>query len=413
MKLNTRFWLKFSVLNLLIVSLLGVLMRYKIGFEFPHLDQKKVQHSHSHFAFLGWIAHTIFVLILHIMQEKHFKLKEIKYLSLIVANLICAYGMLVSFLISGYGTVSIVISSVSIIIGYIFSYNLYRDLKLFPKGDFSTNWFKAALVFNVLSSLGTFALAYMMGTKHFNQTWYLVSVYFYLHFQYNGFFIFACLGFLLYKLQDWIPAYKYQPMVFWLIFLSCIPAYFLSTLWAGLPPWLYILVVLAAFAQFFGWLQLLKHIKMALPSKREEFKRTLYLFVLVAIAYTIKLLLQLGSTIPAISKLAFGFRPIVIAYLHLILLTVITVFLLTYIYTLKLIKVNKISRLSLLIFVAGVFANELVLAVQGIASFSYTNIKYANELLFGVSLIIAFGLILLLFSQKNQRPNSESFAAAL
>lgn len=152
---------------------------------------------------------------------------------------------------------------------------------------------------------------------------------------------------------------------------------------------------------------------MALPSKREEFKRTLYLFVLVAIAYTIKLLLQLGSTIPAISKLAFGFRPIVIAYLHLILLTVITVFLLTYIYTLKLIKVNKISRLSLLIFVAGVFANELVLAVQGIASFSYTNIKYANELLFGVSLIIAFGLILLLFSQKNQRPNSESFAAAL
>ena len=61
MELNTKFWLKISLLNLCIVASLGVLMRYKIGFEFPYLDQKHLQHSHSHFAFSGWLSHTLVV----------------------------------------------------------------------------------------------------------------------------------------------------------------------------------------------------------------------------------------------------------------------------------------------------------------------------------------------------------------
>ena len=57
-----------------------------------------------------------------------------------------------------------------------------------------------------------------------------------------------------------------------------------------------------------------------------------YILLFVGFALSIKFLLQLGSTIPAISQLAFGFRPIVIAYLHLVLLAIITLFLLFYIY---------------------------------------------------------------------------------
>ena len=62
-------WLKhkglhISIFNLTIVAFLGVLMRYKIGFEFPFFDQKNIQHAHSHFAFTGWITRTLFVLML-------------------------------------------------------------------------------------------------------------------------------------------------------------------------------------------------------------------------------------------------------------------------------------------------------------------------------------------------------------
>ena len=70
MHFNSKFWLKFSLLNLLIVALIGLLMRYKIGFEFPFFDQKHLQHSHSHFAFSGWISHTLMVLMIVFLEKK-------------------------------------------------------------------------------------------------------------------------------------------------------------------------------------------------------------------------------------------------------------------------------------------------------------------------------------------------------
>jgi hypothetical protein len=42
-------------------------------------------------------------------------------------------------------------------------------------------------------------------------------------------------------------------LAFWAFFISNIPAFFLSTLWAHLPIWLYVFVVIAAFIQVLGW----------------------------------------------------------------------------------------------------------------------------------------------------------------
>ena len=70
MTFNAKFWLKFSLINLLIVALLGLLMRYKIGFEFPFFNQKNLQHSHSHFAFAGWISHTLMVLMVGFLEKR-------------------------------------------------------------------------------------------------------------------------------------------------------------------------------------------------------------------------------------------------------------------------------------------------------------------------------------------------------
>ena len=111
----------------------------------------------------------------------------------------------------------------------------------------------------------------------------------------------------------------------------------------------------------------------------------------VAVACSIKWLLQLGSTIPALSQLAFGFRPIVIAYLHLVLLAVISLFLLFYIYVNHYFYTSKPIKFGIILFSVGVFLNELVLAVQGIASFSYTLIPMVNELLFALYYSVCCG----------------------
>ena len=407
MHFNSKFWLKFSLLNLLIVALIGLLMRYKIGFEFPFFDQKHLQHSHSHFAFSGWISHTLMVLMIVFLEKKKVlpqaqddnREKKIenrffkKYNSILSANLICAYGMLVFFIIQGYGLFSIIFSTSSIIVSCVFAYYFVKDLKLISNDDLSKNWFKTALFFNVISSFGTFALAYMMISKNILQNEYLASIYYYLHFQYNGWFFFACMGLLFSFLQLKPSENSFFKRTFWLFFLSCIPAYFLSTLWWDLPIWIYLITVVAAFIQVYTWFRFLIII---IKTKREflyNFPFFLrYILLFVAFALSIKFLLQLGSTIPVLSTLAFGFRPIVIAYLHLVLLAIISLFLLFYVYANHLIHFNRQIKIGVITFSIGVLLNEIILAIQGVASFSYTPIPYVNEMLFGAAIVLVIGI---------------------
>ena len=407
MRLNTKFWLKISLLNLCIVALLGVLMRYKIGFEFPYFEQKNLQHSHSHFAFAGWVSHTLMVLMVYYLQTKIADFPGNKYEKLIIGNLICSYGMLVFFFIEGYGLYSISFSTASIIVSYIFGYQYLKDLKLIDNKLLSKNWFKAAIGFNVLSSLGTFYLAYMMASRNFVQDYYLSSVYYYLHFQYNGWFFFACMGLIYGFLNIQKSDHSFYKTTFKLFAIACVPAYFLSTLWLDLPVWLYVITIIAATIQVFAWFKFLTILIKTRRNALENYAPLLrYILFFVGFAMSTKLVLQLGSTIPFISQLAFGFRPIVIAYLHLIFLAIITLFMLFYVYANHLIIISKKIKYGVLLFTIGVLLNEIVLAVQGIASFSYTIIPYVNEILFAVAIILLIGIGLTsYFSIKKNKNN--------
>lgn len=398
MAFNAKFWLKFSLINLLMVALLGLLMRYKIGFEFPFFNQKNLQHSHSHFAFAGWISHTLMVLMVGFLEKRGIGQKTKgnrfwNYNKILWANLICAYGMLVFFIIQGYAAFSIVFSTASIVVAYVFGYQFWRDLKMVDHTSLSIQWFKAAIFFNVISSLGTFVLAYMMVTKNIHQNEYLASIYYYLHFQYNGWFFFACMGLLFDFLKLKTTDHAAYTRVFWMFFIACIPAYFLSTLWLDLPLWIYIPTAIAAILQVYAWYLFLQIILRTQKNVFDNYPFFLrYIIVFIALACSVKLLLQLGSTIPALSQLAFGFRPIVIAYLHLVLLAVISLFLLFYIYVNHFFFISKPIKFGIILFSVGVFLNELVLAVQGIASFSYTMIPFVNELLFAIAVLLVLGI---------------------
>lgn len=407
MHLNIKFWLKISLLNLCIVASLGVLMRYKIGFEFPYFDQKHLQHSHSHFAFAGWISHTLMVLMVYYLQTKIAEFQGNKYKKIIIANLFCSYGMLVFFIIEGYGLYSIFFSTASIFVAYYFGYQFIKDLKLLDDDLLSKNWFKAAIFFNIISSLGTFYLAYMMATKDFVEDLYLSSIYYYLHFQYNGWFFFACMGLLFGFLNLRKSEHSFYETSFKLFAIACIPAYLLSILWLDLTIWQHLITVIAALIQVFAWFKFLMVLWNTRRNSLENYSPLLrYILFFVGFALSIKLLLQLGSTVPVISQLAFGFRPIVIAYLHLILLAIITLFLLFYIYANHLIFITKKIKYGVLIFSIGVLLNEIILAVQGIAAFSYTIIPYVNEILFGIAIILFLGIVLTAyFSIKKVKKN--------
>jgi hypothetical protein len=128
-----------------------------------------------------------------------------------------------------------------------------------------------------------------------------------------------------------------------------------------------------------------------------------WLLLFSSIALSIKLLLQLGSTIPALSKLAFGFHPIVIGYLHLVLLGVITLFLLGNLIDQKLILLNSKTFAGIKIFTAGIIINEVLLMAQGVAAIGNITVPFINELLLIAACILFGGISLLNISQQYAR----------
>lgn len=404
-------WFRCSVLNLWIVSLLGLLMRFKILFPLPWFDQRNILHAHSHFAFAGWITQAIFCLMIDQMSRLQ-TIDERKYNRILWANQLTALGMLFSFPFTGYGPVAIIFSTLSIFVSYWFAWVYWKDLQRCAVKPAAANWFKAALLFLAISSLGPFFLAYMMATHQVQSNAYLASVYYYLHFQYNGWFFFACMGLMVQKLANW-GAWKQPPQKIFLAFaIACVPAYFLSALWLPIPFAIYLLVVAAVVIQNIGWgywltgiyrkrFIIVKHIS---PLER-------WLFFFAALACSIKLILQSGSVIPSLSKLAFGFRPIVIGYLHLVLLGIISIFLLAMGSVSGLLYSTTGRNHGLRLFVGAVIFNEFLLMLQGIADMSYRPLPWINHLLLlaGILLFVSIGWINLSgnpanYAQKHKIP---------
>lgn len=392
---------RIALLNLLVVALIGVILRYKIAFSLPFIDQKHLLHGHSHFAFAGWVTHAIMLLLVNYLVAQKGDQLISRYKWVINANLITAYGMLISFPAQGYGFCSILFSTLSIFVSYVFAVMYWKDLNSLAKKSISHWWMKAALLFNALSSAGAFSLAFMMATKNLHQNWYLASVYFFLHFQYNGWFFFACMGLATAKFLPGVTL-STQKKIFLLFAAACIPAYVLSALWLPIPGWTYVIVILAAFSQATGWILVLRQMKIQAPFIHSiTGKSAAWLITLSCIALSIKLLLQLGSTIPALSTVAFGFRPIVIGYLHLILLGVVSLFLLGFMITEKLILADNAAAVTAVkVFSGAVILNELLLMIQGIAAMTYTPVPFIDSLLLMAAIALLAGIFLFNLSQQ-------------
>ncbi|MEP7165700.1 MAG: hypothetical protein ABI741_13455 [Ferruginibacter sp.] len=396
-------WIRISLFNLLLVSSIGVTLRYKIAFSLPFIDQKHLLHGHSHFAFAGWVTQALMVLLVAYLAGQAGTGILNRYKWLLLANLFTAYGMLVAFPIQGYGLYSIIFSTASVFVSYVFAVMYWKDINKLQSGNVSHLWFKAALLFNAISSLGAFALAGMMISRIIHQKWYLAAEYFYLHFQYNGWFYFACMGLFTARLINAGIPQRPLRYVFWLFASALIPAYLLSILWVDFRFGIYIIIVLAAFIQLLSWGWLLSILRKYAGMLKPSFSLTAkWLFYLAGIALSVKLLLQLGSVIPSLSDLSYGFRPIIIGYLHLVLLGIITLSIIGFMVADGHIIINKMTLAGIIVFTSGIIVNEILLMMQGVWALSYNNILYINEMLFITACVMFTGLILINLNRKNK-----------
>lgn len=388
---NSGFWIKLCVFNFFIVSVIGVMMRYGIAFSLPGISHTFMQESHSHFAFYGWVSAAIYIFVVRYLSEHTNKIKIRKYEILMIFNQLGSYGMLFSFLYGGYFWLSIVFSSVVLFTGFAYFIFLMMDTKISREPE--VIWLKAGAFFAVFSSVGIFGLAYFSGKKDEYDVLFKASTYFYLHYQYNGFFMFSCIGLFLTVLKKYkicIPG-KLNRNIFYLLFTACLFGYGLSVLWIPMED------ICRAFFCFISILQVLGIMKLLIWSKKTNVFRnhgfiTKILLSASGLAFFVKYILQTLSTVPALGNIVFSNINIVIAYLHLVLLMGVSLFLIWIIVELYTVKISKMLQKSIILMISGIVLNEIILVVAGALSAFYIPFPYASFVLLFASVLIMLSI---------------------
>lgn len=393
---NTKRWVEIALINFCVVALAGVTMRYKINFALPIVDQKYLMHGHSNFAFTGWVAMALMILMVRYLIRNNVETSYEKYNRILIAEVIASYAMFVSFIIQGYAFWSITFSIITILISYVFIFFYWRDINKASDGGFSRSWLKAALVLWALSSLGAFMLAYLMAKHIMIQDLYFASVYFFMHFQYNGWFLFACFG-IFFSYMHRLGFYRIaflSKRLFIIMAITVVPTYFLSILWLRLPLTLHWIANISGILQLLVLFYFFKILSVIQKNKTIKFNwSTRWLWRFASIAFILKIILQMLSTIPYLSRFAFGFRPVVIGYLHLSFVGIISLFILGYINEFIHRFRGNVSGVGAIIFVTGFVVQEIILMLQGLEAMNVEPIKSANIILFYCAILMAAGLI--------------------
>lgn len=381
---KSRFLYLYALTLFILSALYGLLMRWNFAFPTKFIPYQNLLQSHSHVAFLGWgYLVAIGVIIYYFVSEEN---KQKKVYKITIGILLVAISlMLISFPLGGYKAFSIVLLAVFGLTSYVLSFRILKDLQ---GNNTSAKLIRYGIYYYLLSSLATWFLAFVITTQGKTDL-YHNTIYFYLHFLYNGFFVFALFG-LLFKIfenQQIVISEKLQNGFFIFLNIACIPAYTLSILWSSDFSLFYVIGFVASVLQLISLVFLLKIMRQAfLQIKWSFISKSLLIFGLIS--YSLKIISQILSAFPYIVEKSLALKPFfIIGYLHLFTLGFLSVFLFLIVDQLGKINLHKpTSKVGILLFLTGVFITELLLFLQGFL------------FLFRLNAIKNFSLFLLIFS---------------
>lgn len=368
--INTTFrsWARTSLLYLVLISFLGLLLRFVFISPVPGVNYKYFLHAHSHAAFLGWIFNALFAAIVSdFIPSTHSGRR--KYRILFILLQVSVIGMLVTFPIKGYYRDSIIFSTLHVLLSYLFACYIFKDGRQSPtRNSVSFLAIRISLVFMVISSLGPFALGFLMAKGLGSTPWYNLSIYYYLHFQYNGWFVFALLGLFFKLLENLGIAFqkKKATLFLGLLAFATVPAYALSALWVPPPSEVFAVGLTAGIMQLaavglFVYLgaPALQKLKGRVPElTRNLFMVSLFFFI-------VKMILQFISAFETTSQLAYQTRNFVIAYLHMIFLGFCTLFLIGWFVYKRWIAIDSgLAKTGLGLFIFSFLLSESIMVLQ-------------------------------------------------
>ncbi len=374
-----NFWITASLLNLCITAFLGFCLRSKFLFPISFINYRYFISAHSHFAFGGWVTLALMTLFVYYLLPPQAAQRKI-YQHIFWGIEITSLGMAVSFPFGGYTMISSAFASFFILYTYAFVFVYIKDLSKTGINRSVKYLSIAALVCLFISSVGPWTLAYILSTNSGDSNLYREAVYTYLHFQYNGFFTLSIFAVFFHRIMNHLDEEGKRGIYQFTVLMICtiLPTLFLSLLWYR-SLWIKYLAI------FGSVLILLTMIRFFLLKKflhkRSYFNHPIagVFWLFSILSFMIKMLLQMGIVIPGLGDLVFGYRPIIIGFLHLIFLGFASFFILSVYIESDLFSFRiRLTKFSLVAFAFGVILNETILLVQGIGLFmGYNHPAYA------------------------------------
>jgi len=236
-------------------------------------------------------------------------------------------------------------------------------------------------------------LGYLKANGLAQSNLYRFAIYFYLHFQYNGFFFFAVMSLFIQLIENKLhsPEINQIKKACYLLLIASLPTYLLSILWAN-PPLIYnVIGFVSSLIQLIGIFLLVIVLKKVLTDELMFRPSVKFLFTVSASALIAKSILQTISSFPRAVEFANAFRPVVIAYLHLVLIGFVSIFLFGWLTEKKII--NNKSFDWLLLFLTSFICSEIILVIIPLYNF-----HFSHQLLFCFSSLMVIGIALVTIS---------------
>jgi len=401
--MNLKLHTKFALGYFLIITIIGMLLRLFPIVDFS-FDYKHLLHAHSHIALLGWIYTALTTLIYKLFLANK-KIKK-SYRNLFWFTQFTLIGMLISFPITGYALFSIVFSTLFLFASYGFVRLFLKYTSTEEKKTNSYKLIRAALWFMVLSSIGPWVLGVIMNTLGNSSSWYRNAIYFYLHFQYNGWFIVTLVGMLFFVLEKHQIRFtkKEFSKFFWLLNIGVILTFFLSVLWIKPSMIFYIIAGIGGLLQIIAFSILTKKIlqnKKPLQLSLSKIVQSILIFV--SILFFLKLIVQFIGAFPSIANAVSSNIDFVIGYIHWIFLGIISCSLFAFLNYFKLLQLSK--KLILLYCFAFLFTEILLFYKGTIIWLNFVLIESYYEMLAIASGFLLIAILLIFIFQFKEIKN--------
>lgn len=389
-----RYLIQLTFILLSVTALSGLWIR--LNHLFPATSftaQDFLLHAHSHLALLGWAFLGVFLLFIHLTWKE---LKEQKQaIFIFISAFAVTILMGVAFLQQGYATWSILFSVLHIGIEYWMVTFIFRHIRNMKQITLVESLFlKGALISLLISSIGPFSLGGMAMQGFKDTAFFEMAIYFFLHFQYNGwlYLILVSLFLIILRKKGIIASQRMLTFSFWITFITLFPSFLLSVLWYDIGIVGLASAAVGTLGQLIGLLTLL----FAIWKKREIIRQTYSQHLVISILFTfavllVKNIMEISLLYPPLATIVFETREVIVGYLHLTLLGFVSIFILTqFQMTGMLDETKQRVLLGVGIFILGFTLNEAVLFLSGMLSWFQFQFPFDKAFL----LIAACGLLL-------------------